>query len=122
MIYDDGLETNQQDLTNLEDSEDRPGVDRYTSLVRVARRFVIKGRVQGVGFRYFAQEAALREGLHGWVTNREDGVVEALAEGERDAVERFEWKLRRGPSSARVDEVFVDEDVPAGRTNGFVIK
>ena len=46
----------------------------------------MSGRVQGVGFRYFAQDAAQREGLHGYVMNREDGTVEALAEGEAEAV------------------------------------
>ena len=52
----------------------------------VARRYVIRGRVQGVGFRWFVQNAAAREGVAGWVTNRADGGVEAYVEGESDAV------------------------------------
>jgi acylphosphatase len=63
--------------------------------MRVARRFVVSGRVQGVGFRYFAADAARREGLSGAVRNLEDGTVEALAQGEAESVERFERALRR---------------------------
>ena len=58
--------------------------------MRVARRYVITGRVQGVGFRYFTQDAALREGFTGWVRNLPDGRVEALVEGEAEAVTRVE--------------------------------
>ena len=87
----------------------------------VARRFRVTGRVQGVGFRYFAQAAARMEGLSGWVQNQSDGSVEVVAEGDRESVLRFEAKLRRGPAGARVDEVRVDEDVPSGRSNGFVV-
>jgi acylphosphatase len=87
----------------------------------VARRFRVTGRVQGVGFRYFAQAAARMEGLSGWVQNQPDGSVEVVAEGDQESVLRFEAKLRRGPAGARVDEVRVDEDVPSGRSNGFVV-
>jgi acylphosphatase len=90
--------------------------------VLVARRFVIKGRVQGVGFRYFAQEAAIVEGLHGWVANREDGSVEILAEGDLESIDRFEARVRRGPGGARIDDVFVDDDLPTGRATGFSIR
>ena len=55
-----------------------------------ARRYLISGRVQGVGFRFFAESAAMREGLHGWVRNLPDGRVEIAAEGER--VTPFAWK------------------------------
>jgi len=55
----------------------------------VARRFVISGRVQGVGFRYFTQECALREGLTGWVRNLPDGRVEMQASGEETEVRDF---------------------------------
>lgn len=88
----------------------------------VARRFVLKGRVQGVGFRYFAEEAARREGLAGWVANRDDGAVEVLAEGDQAAVRRFEAQLRRGPRSARVDDVQTFDDVPSGQAGGFYIR
>ncbi len=71
--------------------------------MRVARRFLIRGRVQGVGFRYFADSVAAREGLHGWVRNLPDGGVEARVEGDAEAVERFERAVRHGPPAARVD-------------------
>ena len=77
--------------------------------MRVARRFVISGRVQGVGFRWFTQEAAAREGAVGWVRNLPDGRVEALIEGDEETVARMERAIRSGPRGARVDDVFVDE-------------
>ena len=55
-----------------------------------ARLYLISGRVHGVGYRFFAQAAAAREGLHGFVRNLPDGRVEISAEGEREALERFE--------------------------------
>ena len=70
--------------------------------MRVARRYLISGRVQGVGFRYFAQDAAQREGVSGWVRNLPDGRVEALVEGEEEAVTRVERALLQGPGGARV--------------------
>lgn len=90
--------------------------------MRVARRYVIEGRVQGVGFRFFTEDAAAREGVHGWVRNLPDGRVEAYLEGDRDAVDRVESRLRRGPASAQVDHVEVEDRVPTGRTTGFSIR
>ena len=90
--------------------------------MRVARRYLISGRVQGVGFRYFTERAAGREGVHGWVRNRPDGSVEAMAEGDAEAVERFERAIRHGPPGARVDGVEVDAEVPSGRDLGFTVK
>ena len=89
--------------------------------MRLARRYLIRGRVQGVGFRYFLDAAALREGIHGWVRNLPDGGVEALAEGDADALERFERALRHGPPGARVDHVEVEGSVPSGRDTGFAV-
>ena len=94
----------------------------YNDLMRIARRFIVSGRVQGVGFRYFALDAARREGLHGYVTNHDDGTVEAVAEGEAESVERFERALRRGPSRSRVEHVMVDEIEPAQGNSGFDIR
>jgi len=90
--------------------------------MRVRRRFVVTGRVQGVGFRWFTYDAAAREGVDGWVTNRSDGSVEAEIEGEIDALDRVEAALRRGPASARVEAVDVDERAPDGRRTGFSIR
>jgi acylphosphatase len=90
--------------------------------MRVARRYVIDGHVQGVGFRWFTHDVAAREGVHGWVRNLADGRVEVMAEGESSAVERLEVAIRRGPPSARVDVVEVDEHAPAWRVTGFEIR
>lgn len=87
-----------------------------------ARRFLVRGRVQGVGFRFFAQELAELEGVHGWVRNLPDGRVEMLVEGDREAVERIERRIRRGPPAARVDEVEAHEADPSGRATGFSVQ
>ena len=78
--------------------------------------------MQGVGFRYFALDAARREGLHGHVTNRDDGSVEVVAEGESESIERFERAVRRGPSRSRVEHVTVDEIEPSQGNSGFNIR
>jgi acylphosphatase len=88
--------------------------------MRVARRFLVSGRVQGVGFRYFAADAARREGLSGAVRNLDDGTLEAVAEGEAASMERFERALRQGPSRSRVEHVRV-EDIEPLTTYGFTI-
>ncbi len=88
----------------------------------VARRFVVGGRVQGVGFRYFVAEAAAVERLGGFVRNLADGRVEIVVEGDGDAVTRFEWKVRSGPPAARVDAVDVEEGTPSGRPGAFRIE
>ncbi|MGH9475146.1 MAG: acylphosphatase [Terriglobales bacterium] len=64
--------------------------------------FEVYGRVQGVGFRYFAQRQANTLGLGGWVRNREDGSVEIMACGDADALDEMEGRLRKGPSGAAV--------------------
>ena len=71
--------------------------------MRQARRYLIGGRVQGVGFRFFTEAAAAREGLHGWVRNLGDGRVEIAVEGEAAAIARFEAAIRQGPRGASVD-------------------
>ncbi len=88
----------------------------------VSRRFLISGRVQGVGFRWFAQTTAAREGIHGWVRNLPDGRVEASAEGEAEAVERFAQALRHGPPGARVEQLEIEHTVPEGRDTGFTVR
>jgi acylphosphatase len=90
--------------------------------MRVARRLVISGRVQGVGFRYFTQNAAAREGVAGWVQNLPDGRVEAFVEGDEDAVTRAERAIRSGPRGARVENVFVQDEEATGTLKGFTIK
>ena len=88
----------------------------------VARLFVVRGRVQNVGYRFFVDTAARREGLTGWVRNRPDGSVEVQAEGDREAVDRFEQQVRVGPPAARVEDVQVHEQVATTRTDGFRVR
>ena len=76
----------------------------------IARRIKVRGRVQGVGFRYAMVDAARTCGVAGWVRNRVDGTVEVFVQGEADAVERaIEW-CRRGPPAARVTTHDVKEE------------
>jgi len=90
--------------------------------MRVARRYIISGRVQGVGFRYFTEATAQREGVAGWVRNLPDRSVEVVAEGDADAVARFERAVRRGPPGARIDQVHVDESYPMAGETEFNIR
>lgn len=83
---------------------------------------MIGGRVQGVGFRMFAESAAAREGVHGYVRNLDDGRVEAVVEGDQASVDRVELALRRGPSGARVESFEVEPAAPSHRATGFHIR
>ena len=85
----------------------------------VARRVLIGGRVQGVGYRMFAAARAAAEGVHGYVKNLPDGRVEALIEGDEESVDRVELALRRGPPHAHVETFDVEDVVPTHRTTGF---
>jgi acylphosphatase len=89
--------------------------------MRIVRQFLLRGRVQGVGFRYFTREAARREGVTGWVRNTADGGVEALVEGDGEAVERVERRIRQGPPGARVESVEVETLAAAGAHHTFAI-
>ena len=70
--------------------------------VKVAKRYVISGRVQGVGFRFFAEDWANQLGIRGYVKNTWDGKVEAYAIGDEASLEEFKRHLAEGPRSARV--------------------
>lgn len=74
---------------------------------------VVRGRVQGVGFRWYVREKATQLGLAGWVKNRSDGAVEVAAEGESDAVRQLREHLARGPSHAAVSSVEDSSDAAA---------
>ena len=69
------------------------------------RQVTIRGRVQGVGYRYWVEQQAAAHAVEGWVRNRRDGSVEALFAGPEDVVSNMVVSCRRGPSSARVDAV-----------------
>ena len=75
----------------------------------MAKRLVIRGRVQGVFYRAWSASEARALGLNGWVRNRRDGSVEMLIDGEAEAMERMIASCREGPPDARVDQVEVEE-------------
>ena len=88
----------------------------------VTRRLLVSGRVQRVGFRAVAAGAARREGVRGFVRNLADGRVEAVGEGDREAVERFQRALRQGPPLSRVRGMTVEDVAPLGAAGGFVVR
>jgi acylphosphatase len=87
----------------------------------IRRRVVVHGRVQGVFFRDTTRSRAESAGVSGWVTNRPDGAVQAVFEGEPDAVEQLVAFCRRGPSRAEVSSVEVTEEEPEGLV-GFQVR
>ena len=87
----------------------------------VRRRVVVHGHVQGVFFRDTTRREAARRGVAGWVTNRADGAVEAVFEGQPEAVARMVEFCESGPRGADVDRVEVVEEEPEG-LNGFDVR
>jgi acylphosphatase len=87
----------------------------------IARRVLVSGRVQGVGYRAFAQRAAVRNGLRGWVRNLRDGRVEAVVVGPEAAVQAFLEQCRRGPPFGSVAGVDV-EDASVASFEGFDVR
>lgn len=88
----------------------------------IARKFVISGEVQGVGYRFFAQRSSARHQIRGYVKNLDDGRVEVLAEGSAKAVEEFRRDLAAGPTHSRVtvvEELVVE---PSGLYSAFRIE
>ena len=91
-------------------------------VLEVARKFFIRGDVQGVGYRFFAQRAAARHQIVGYVRNCADGSVEAFAEGSANSVEAFKHDLATGPQWAVVDQVEEINLEPTGRYSAFRIE
>jgi acylphosphatase len=88
----------------------------------VARKFLIRGEVQGVGYRFFAQRAAARHQVVGYVRNCPDGSVEALVEGSAGSVEAFKQDLATGPQWAVVDQLEEINLDPIGTYSAFRIE
>ena len=86
-----------------------------------AKHYLVRGRVQGVGYRYFALETAERLGIKGYARNLSSGEVEVHAEADEGVLERFKLELERGPRMARVTEV-AESDVPSGSHSSFLIR
>jgi acylphosphatase len=87
-----------------------------------ARRFLVRGRVQGVGFRWFVEYEAQILQIAGWVRNNPDGSVEILAQGTREQLAGLHSRLREGPRAARVDEVEVTQAQPVAGLTLFQIQ
>ena len=87
-----------------------------------ARRFIVRGRVQGVGFRWFVEREAHILGIAGWVRNNADGSVEVLAQGSRDQLFGLRSRLREGPRAARVDGLEEADARPAASITSFRIE
>lgn len=83
---------------------------------------IVHGRVQGVNFRYYTTRAAQRLGLTGWVANRWDDTVEAVAEGSQEALNEFHAFLRQGPPSALVQRVDAGWETPTGEFEHFMVR
>ena len=87
-----------------------------------SRTFLVRGRVQGVGFRWFVESTARSLGISGWVRNNSDSSVEVLAMGTREQLAALRLKLQQGPRAARVDEVQEFEAQPVAGLRTFRIE
>jgi acylphosphatase len=88
----------------------------------VARRFIVRGRVQGVGFRWFVEREAHILGIAGWVRNNPDSSVEVLAQGTKEQLAGLRSRLREGPRAARVDDVEEFDTAPMSEMSTFRIE
>jgi acylphosphatase len=88
----------------------------------LARRFLVRGRVQGVGFRWFAEREAHILQIAGWVRNNPDGSVEVLAMGTREQLSGMRSRLREGPRAARVDDIEESDAEPVAGLNTFQVR
>jgi acylphosphatase len=85
----------------------------------MAKRLIIEGRVQGVGYRASLAEEAIALGLHGWVRNRRDGSVEACVDGEVTAIEAIILWAKRGPPAAQVANVSIEDVLTPAPADGI---
>ena len=88
----------------------------------LARRFLVRGRVQGVGFRWFVEREAHILQIAGWIRNNPDGTVEVLAQGTREQLAGLHSRLREGPRAARVDQVEVSDAEPIPGLASFQVR
>ncbi len=89
---------------------------------RIFRRYLITGRVQGVGFRWFVEREARLIGVGGWVRNRDNGAVEVLASGSNAQLGSLYDRLKEGPRAARIDEVEVEDAAPFSGYDTFQVE
>ncbi len=108
--------------SNLTDAKHASVVMTAAEKAVEARRFIVRGRVQGVGFRWFVEREAHILGLTGWVRNNADGSVEVLAQGTHDQLWGLHSRLREGPRAARVDAVEEAQARPIASLTSFRIE
>lgn len=95
---------------------------KEVSMIEAKRvHVIVEGRVQGVFFRAFTRDEAVKHGLSGWVRNRSDGSVEALVEGEKSAVDKMVQWFHLGSPHSIVDKVHLNEESPVGDFGTFEI-
>ncbi len=97
-------------------------LDEGESLEEVRAHLHVRGRVQGVSFRYYTRQQALARGVKGWVRNLWDGRVEAVFQGDGERVKQVIAWCKHGPTSARVDEIRMDWETPQEACTGFEIR
>jgi len=90
--------------------------------MKIARTYVISGRVQGVGFRYFAERVANQFGIRGYVKNLDTGSVEVYAIGDENSLEQFKRHLLEGPRSARVSGIDESEETVSEEYSRFEVE
>lgn len=88
----------------------------------LTRRYIVRGRVQGVGFRWFVEAEARKLAVAGWVRNNHDGSVEVLAMGSREQLSVLRGRLQEGPRASRVDAVEESEAPPQPDLKNFRIE
>ena len=88
----------------------------------LARRYLVRGRVQGVGFRWFVEREAHILQIAGWVRNNPDSTVEVFAQGTREQLAGLHSRLREGPRAARIDEVEISDAEPVTGLSSFQIR
>ena len=86
------------------------------------RHIRIHGKVQGVGYRFYATRVARRLGLKGWIQNNRDGTVEAIVEGEKASIDEWVEEIREGPRYAEVTKIDADVKEFSGRLGDFDVK
>jgi len=89
---------------------------------QITKSFIVRGRVQGVGFRWYVEREAKMLAVSGWVRNNPDGSVEVLATGSKEQINNLHARLRQGPRAARVDEVEVADANPVQGLKSFRIE
>jgi acylphosphatase len=91
-------------------------------MAKETRHIRIHGKVQGVGYRFFATRVARRLGLKGWIQNNRDGIVEAAVEGEKDVIDEWIEELKEGPRYAEVTKIDQETKEFSGKLPDFDVK